>query len=187
MNFNQQVYPTQIKSQKSINSHHQNSKNSYKRSIPNTPLLSKHSKTNRINTLDDLNNNEKYLDLKNLKTPITKQISLDTEPQYFKGKRPSDVDKANFLQIQTARTVRSSQIDQNNTMKIQATQQISTEQKNKYYFKSESISNEKILDLLLMNTQELKGFFQKEKEPLQRPKPRINNIKGFPSDFFSIL
>ncbi|CAK77471.1 unnamed protein product (macronuclear) [Paramecium tetraurelia] len=187
MNFNQQVYPAQIKSQKSLNSQHQNSKDSNKRSILNTPLLSKHPKTNRIHTLDDLNNKEKFLDLKNLRTPITKQISLDTEPQYFQGKRASDIDKANFLQIQTARTMRSSQIDRNNTMKTQAIQQIPTEQRNKNYFKRESISNDKILDLLLMNTQQLKGFFQKEKEPSQRAKPRINNAKGFPSDFFSIL
>ena len=32
--------------------------------------------------------------------------------------------------------------------------------------KCDSISNEKILDLLLVNTQELKGFFQREREPL---------------------
>ncbi|CAD8078790.1 unnamed protein product [Paramecium sonneborni] len=193
MNFNQQVYPTQIKSQKSLNSHQQNSKNSNKRSIPNTPLLSKHPTTNKINTVDDFKNQEKFLDLKNKKTPIIKQISLDTEPQYFKGKRLSaqtisnDVEKAQFLQIQTTRTVRTSQIHRNNTIKVPETHQISGEQKNKNYFQSESISNEKILDLLLLNTQELKGFFQKEKEPLQRAKPRINNIKGFPSDFFSIL
>ncbi|CAD8062359.1 unnamed protein product [Paramecium primaurelia] len=193
MNFNQQVYPTQIKSQKSLNSHQQNSNNSNKKSIPNTPILSKHPTTYRINNKDDIKNKEKFLDLKNLNTPITKQISLDTEPQYFKGKRPSaqtisnDVEKAKFLQIQTTRTVRTSQIDRNNTMKIQGTNQISKEQRNKKYFKSESISNDKILDLLLLNTQELKGFFQKEKEPLQRAKPRINNPKGFPSDFFSIL
>ncbi|CAD8156629.1 unnamed protein product [Paramecium octaurelia] len=193
MNFNQQVFPTQNKSQKSLNSHQQNSNNSNKKTIPNTPLLSKHPTINKINNRDDIKNKEKFLDLKNLNTPITKQISLDTEPQYFKGKRPSaqtisnDVEKAKFLQIQTTRTVRTSQIDRNNTMKIQETHQISTEQRNKKQFKSDCINNDKILDLLLLNTQELKGFFQKEKEPPQRAKPRINNVKGFPSDFFSLL
>ncbi|CAD8073759.1 unnamed protein product [Paramecium sonneborni] len=196
MNFNQQVQPIQIESQKSLNSPHQIFKNSNKKLIPKTTLLSKHPFiTNRVYTIDEFQNKEKILDLKHSRTPIIKQFSLDTDPQQFQGKRlqsqkiSNDIEKTQFLQIQTARNIRTSQIDKNNTIKIPEAHQISEKQKNNNYFKSESICNEKILDLLLLNTQELKGFFQNEKEPLlqQKAKPRIKNIKGFPSDFFSVI
>ncbi|CAK56755.1 unnamed protein product (macronuclear) [Paramecium tetraurelia] len=164
------------------------------KSIPNTPTSSKHQKVNSIKRIHTVNGSEKLdklLDLKNKRIARKQQISLDSEPKQLFRKASqltiqSDTDLTNFIQIKTTRTTREHKFEDLPQMKTPNNQLIGCGQKQNKFQQCESQKNNNILDLLLLNTQQLKDIFQKVKEPQIRQKPKINNIKGFPSDFFSI-
>ncbi|CAD8174925.1 unnamed protein product [Paramecium pentaurelia] len=194
MNFKQQQSLSKIKSNKTLLFKGDKIKVNKTKSIPNTPTSSKlqHIGSHaRIHTVIESENKEKILEPNNKRITRIQQISLDSEPKHLFRKASqltiqSDSDLANFIQIQTTRTTRELKLEKQNDIKTPNKFFIGKEQKINKFQECESQKNNKILDLLLLNTQQLKDIFQKTKEPQIRQKPKINNIKGFPSDFFSI-
>ncbi|CAD8180233.1 unnamed protein product [Paramecium octaurelia] len=194
MNFKQQESLSKKKSNKTLLLRGDKINVNKTKSIPNTPTSSKLQHVGlsaRIHTVNGTEKHEKLLDPKNKRITRIQQMSLDSEPKHLYRKASqltiqSDSDLANFIQIQTTRTTRERKFEDQNPLNTPNRQFMGKEQKINKFQECEQQKNNKILDLLLLNTQQLKDIFQKVKAPQIRQKPKINNIKGFPSDFFSI-
>ncbi|CAK69923.1 unnamed protein product (macronuclear) [Paramecium tetraurelia] len=145
-----------------------------------TPLMS---------TRKTIDQNVTSKNLTKLKLCHHKQGSLDFEP--FQLNNGTKFGK--FTQIKSARSKKinhfdlSKQINNINNCQLEnKNQNIKTQSQ----FKNEQIYDENILDLLLLNTMELKEMLSVNNEPAkktQRIKPKITfitNTKGLPHDFF---
>ncbi|CAD8081547.1 unnamed protein product [Paramecium sonneborni] len=137
------------------------------------------------------NNNQNVIgkNLTKLKLCHQKHESLDFEPFPFN----KDIKFSQFTQIKSQRSKQVNQFDLskqiskiNNFQQENITETIETQSQ----FQNKERCDENILDLLLLNTIELKDILSVNKEkPLkkQRSKPKItyiSNTKALPHDFF---
>ncbi|CAD8150021.1 unnamed protein product [Paramecium octaurelia] len=146
-------------------------------------------RTPLISTRKTIDQNVTSKNLTKLKLSHHKHGSLDFEP--FQLNNGTKIGK--FTQIKSARSKKinlfdlSKQINNINNCQLESKNQTI---KTQSQFKNEQIYDENILDLLLLNTMELKEMLSVNKEPAQktqRTKPKITfitNTKGLPHDFF---